>query len=413
MGKKKSPQQTRNRQKSGSPLDEINNAIEALQGRVAQVEDLRREGFPYRDALRARAELQLRETIRKIFGERSSEFQRIKHHRLISTNEADIARTLVILNDLIRILEDQRLDVMGVRPSTPSPAQQPPSGNSSATPGRIPAIGSPQLGATAALPSAASVASTDQSVPTPTTQRAPSAPSATAQRSLSGPHGKPQSATPGPRSAPGQGPVTPHLGPAGGDPSLSSRGEPALALGNIRDGNDNLARGSLAQISPSWDTQPQNTELRDFFARLMTIGHRFHFVARQLRLRREYRATLEVEDRHDVQDLFLSLLRLDFADISTEEWMPSYAEFSSHATVLVHHGQLGVVLKKTKPGWGPKELVAELAVDAQHYASYRACRALFCFVYDPEGRIGDPRIIESEESKTAHGLSVHVLISPK
>lgn len=166
-------------------------------------------------------------------------------------------------------------------------------------------------------------------------------------------------------------------------------------------------------MSPSWGTQPPETDLRDSFARLMTVGHRFHFVARQLRLRREYRATLEVEDQRDVQDLFLSLLRLDFADISTEEWMPGYAELSSHTTVLLHQGQLGVVLKKTKPGWGPREIAAELAVDAQQYASYRGCRALFCFVYDPEGRIGDPRIIESEQSKTVHGLSVHLLISPK
>src|SRR5262249_5829560 len=51
----------------------------------------------------------------------------------------------------------------------------------------------------------------------------------------------------------------------------------------------------------------------------------FHAVARQLRQRHDDRPTLDVEDEHDVQDLFHALLRLEFEDIRTERWIPGYA----------------------------------------------------------------------------------------
>ena len=91
---KQKPSQQPSRNKSSSLLDKIDRGIEALQQRVAQVEDLQQDGFPYRDALRARVELQIRETVRQVFGERSPEFQRYKNHRLHTTSEAMVLVSL-------------------------------------------------------------------------------------------------------------------------------------------------------------------------------------------------------------------------------------------------------------------------------------------------------------------------------
>src|SRR6266567_1415906 len=45
---------------------------------------------------------------------------------------------------------------------------------------------------------------------------------------------------------------------------------------------------------------------------LIRILRGFHRVARQLRFRRENRATLEINDEYDVQDLLHALLKMDF-----------------------------------------------------------------------------------------------------
>lgn len=55
------------------------------------------------------------------------------------------------------------------------------------------------------------------------------------------------------------------------------------------------------------------------------IFERFHKIVRQLRIRHSNRATLEVEDEYDVQDLLHALFQLYFDDIRPEEWTPSYA----------------------------------------------------------------------------------------
>ena len=91
-----------------------------------------------------------------------------------------------------------------------------------------------------------------------------------------------------------------------------------------------------------------------------TLCHRFHSVARQLRLRGEHRATLSVEDEIDVQDLLHALLRIQFDDIDTEEWTPSYAEGAPRTTFLLNDNQLAVLVKKTRNGLTAKDLTERL-----------------------------------------------------
>jgi hypothetical protein len=146
---------------------------------------------------------------------------------------------------------------------------------------------------------------------------------------------------------------------------------------------------------------------------LRKVCLRFHAVARQLRLRKDYRATLEVEDDYDLQDLLCALLKLEFDEVGTDEWTPPYTGGSTRTTLLLDRDRIAVVAKKTRSGLTTKELAEQVAADASHFAARASCRQLFCFIYDPEGRIGGPTRLESDLTSVSDRHTIHVLVAPK
>ncbi|MDH5644187.1 MAG: hypothetical protein OEY63_08300, partial [Gemmatimonadota bacterium] len=118
---------------------------------------------------------------------------------------------------------------------------------------------------------------------------------------------------------------------------------------------------------------------------------RFHAVARQLRLRKDSRPTIEVEDDYDLLDLLRALLKLEFDEVGVDEWTPPYAGSLPRAALLLNREQIVVVAKKTRAGSTAKEIAEQITADSAFYAARNKCTTLFCFVYDPEGRIGSPK----------------------
>ncbi|MEP6960391.1 MAG: hypothetical protein ABI980_16820 [Nitrospirota bacterium] len=158
--------------------------------------------------------------------------------------------------------------------------------------------------------------------------------------------------------------------------------------------------------------QPPQAGL-DLVELVKTLCRRFHFVARQLRLRGEYRATISVEDEFDAQDLLHALLRIQFDDIGTDEWTPSYADGAPRTTLLLNDSRLAVIVKKTRPGLNAKDLSDQLRIDAERYRSRDHCTTLLCFMYDPEGRIGNPRGLEASLTSVNESFMIDVLVAPK
>jgi hypothetical protein len=168
--------------------------------------------------------------------------------------------------------------------------------------------------------------------------------------------------------------------------------------------------GSSSHQEPA----PQSAQAgSDPVERVKTLCCRFHSVARQLRLRGEYRATLNVEDEFDAQDLLHALLRIQFDNIDTDEWTPSYSSGAPRATLLLNDGRLAVIVKKTCPGLNAKDLTDQLRIDAERYRSHGRCAMLLCFIYDPEGRIGSPRGFEASLKSVNESFSIDVLVAPK
>lgn len=146
---------------------------------------------------------------------------------------------------------------------------------------------------------------------------------------------------------------------------------------------------------------------------ILKLCQRFHMVARQLNARHSNRPTLVINDEYDVQDLFHALLLLDFDDVRPEEWTPSYAGSSSRVDFLLKKEKIVVEIKKTRQGLSRKEVGEQLIIDIQRYQSHPDCQMLICFVYDPEGRVGNPYGIENDLSREFDGLPVKVIITPK
>ena len=145
---------------------------------------------------------------------------------------------------------------------------------------------------------------------------------------------------------------------------------------------------------------------------LERLCSRFHLVAEQLRSRHSDRETLRVEDEYDVQDLLHALLTLEYDDVRPEEWTPSYAT-SSRRDFLLKLEQIVIEAKKTRSGFRAGELEEQLSVDIQKYKLHPDCKTLVCFVYDPEGRIANPRGIENDLSGDRDGLAARVIIAPQ
>jgi hypothetical protein len=140
---------------------------------------------------------------------------------------------------------------------------------------------------------------------------------------------------------------------------------------------------------------------------------RLHAVARQLRLRKDYRATLDVEDDFDLQDLLCALLKVEFDEVGVEEWTPPYTGGSPRTTLLLNKDQIAVVAKKTRSGLTAKDLADQVAADSAFYRAQDKCATLFCFIYDPEGRIGSPKRLETNLTSVSERCTVEVLVAPK
>jgi len=147
---------------------------------------------------------------------------------------------------------------------------------------------------------------------------------------------------------------------------------------------------------------------------LERLFNRFHQVAGQLRNRHDDRQTIDVKDEYDVQDLLHGLLKIFFDDIRPEEWTPSYAGSSSRMDFLLKLEKLVVEVKRASDSLRDKQVGEQLIIDAAKYKEHPDCKTLVCFVYDPEGKIGNPAGLENDLAKlSSSDLQVKVFICPK
>ena len=118
-------------------------------------------------------------------------------------------------------------------------------------------------------------------------------------------------------------------------------------------------------------------------------------------------------DEYDVQDLLHALLTIYFDDIRKEEWAPSYAGGASRMDFLLPEIETVVETKMTRPSLSTKQLGEQLIVDIAKYKKHPECRTLFCVVYDPDGRISNPRGVENDLTGDKDVMAVRIMIVPQ
>ncbi len=457
-------------------IEEITHGINKFQEVLAAINDISQEGFPYRDAAQSKAELQFRECLRRTFGERSHEFHTYRNFKIRTADKAEVAQTLTVIKGLIQILEDRKLDHQGLKPPLkPEPPHEATVNNtahlmlvSSTTPTTVTAQAATPMTVAVAMttnvgpsipfvtptPQTQSIAPTPQIstpllTPTPTSISAPTIPPTSTVASTplsvaSEPHDLPIPAPstnpslppestpltqpmPSTLDRPKQAPPSSAVAPA--SPSIPL--QPHINAPASMSSNQSIQSETTHSVVPT----PQDPLLdkpsisvsgtrlvesaldfaldQDPLQLIRKVCRRFHAVARHLRLRKDYRPTLEVDDDYDLQDLLCALLKVEFDEVATDEWTPPYTGGASRTTLLVNRDQIAVVAKKTRPGLTTKELADQVAADSAYYSAQGRCLTLFCFLYDPEGRIGSPKRLETTLTSVSEHCRIEVLVAPK
>ncbi len=478
MARTRSAESPRTRSKTAA-IDEITQGLATFQNILTSIEDFSREGFPYRDGARAKAELQIRETVRRLFGERSPEYQAHRAHKLKISTPGETTQSVHLVKSFITALERKKLELQGLAPtaSAPEAGQHPAASGPPQMTLVPPATPSAQITMAQAAPgntppvtmSVAITTNLSQPItptpqtpviepPTPLQPPAPEIPlshfesarfrtmPADSQPSAPDPMSVPVTAnTAAPASW--QESVAPQASiptaPPQATPSIQTQAKTPDAptappkpvvqspsTDQIQRPPDQPSAPTVSTVSvvappvspiPSPSPTPalaavvtsREQPTLDPVDALRKVCLRFHAVARQLRLRKDYRSTLEVEDDYDLQDLLCALLKLEFDEVGTDEWTPPYAGGSTRTTLLLNRDRLAVVAKKTRSGLTTKELAEQVAADTAHYASHKPCAHLFCFIYDPEGRIGSPTRLETDLTSVSDSFTVDVLVAPK
>lgn len=173
----------------------------------------------------------------------------------------------------------------------------------------------------------------------------------------------------------------------------------------------NQLKGLITQVEKGF-VLPNTSSCVATLVDLENIFNKFARVARQLRTRHDNRETLTIKDEYDVQDLLHALLVLHFDDVRAEEWTPSYAGGCERMDFLLKDLQTVIEVKKTRDSMTPKKLGEELIVDIEKYKTHPDCKQLYCFVYDPDGYLGNATSIKNDLEKTHEGF-VKIFIRPE
>lgn len=185
----------------------------------------------------------------------------------------------------------------------------------------------------------------------------------------------------------------------------SEIGRLAAAISRLTERNEAFAeREALAQ----------GGDRSDLPERLIRILERFHVLALALSRRQRQRTPLKIADEYDVQDVLHAALTIDFEDVRAEEWTPSFAGAASRMDFLLKREETVVECKLTREGRADREIADELLIDIGRYQAHPDCKALVCFIYDPQGHIRNPTALRDDFSgRSTEAFRVRVVITPR
>jgi hypothetical protein len=123
---------------------------------------------------------------------------------------------------------------------------------------------------------------------------------------------------------------------------------------------------------------------------------------------------LTLPNERDLRRFLGALLSLDFDDVRPEDPVGLVAGASSRVDFALPSESIIIGTKMMRVGLGTNALGEELIVDVARYGGHPACKGLFCFVYDTDGMVANPRGLESDlAGLSSPKMSVEVAVRPK
>lgn len=150
----------------------------------------------------------------------------------------------------------------------------------------------------------------------------------------------------------------------------------------------------------------------DPFSILSDLSLRFRKIVLPLLKRRKGHKPYEIKDEYDVQDLLHALLRVFFEDIRDEEFSPSCAGMNAKIDFLLLDEQIAIEVKIARDKDSEARIGEELILDVAKYKEHPSCKALFCFVYDPDHQIKNAAGLRKDVEKQGGDLTVKVIVAP-
>ena len=164
------------------------------------------------------------------------------------------------------------------------------------------------------------------------------------------------------------------------------------------------------QCGAAFPWAPRPRPAADPLATLEALLRRLPLVARQLRTRQGDRPPFRVEQPGDLEDLLRALLPVHFDEAFPEVRTPAYMAGRRTDFVLAG-GSVALTAKLLRPGCDEERPTAEFPEDIAYYQARPGCRALVCFVFDPEGRLPDPARLEAAWSRPHDDLDVRLVVA--
>ena len=170
---------------------------------------------------------------------------------------------------------------------------------------------------------------------------------------------------------------------------------------------------SLVGILEAFEQLQPKTVNIDYDLIIRNIIEHFNACAIQLKRRHAGRETLTIKDEYDVQDLLHALLKLHFSDVRPEEWTPSYAGNSNRMDFLLKDEKIAIEVKMASKKLKDKEIGNQLIVDIAKYKQHSDVKALYCFIYNPDGYVNNPAGLENDLNKqSTSAFKVKVFVRP-
>jgi hypothetical protein len=146
---------------------------------------------------------------------------------------------------------------------------------------------------------------------------------------------------------------------------------------------------------------------------LSHIFNNFSRFVHQLRRKRHNGRDCFISDEYDVQDLLHALLKLHFDDVRAEDWTPQNSGSNNRIDFLINDNQTAIEVKYAKDSHKDKQIGDELLIDLAKYSEYLNCKSLYCFIYDPDYCINNPKGLENDlNNKSTDSFKVKVFVRP-